>query len=120
MNSLRPTIEDLPVSPRAQELISEVASTGYRSQLRKFGRAPLLRELLQGGITQDEYDIVVGEREARRQILTAPTNQIPPEVPESPTTIPAEWSPTGILSKIPPRELDVRELAAGEHLDRKQ
>lgn len=112
MTNSQPIVEDLPVGPRAQELIHQVAHTSYASGLRKLGGTSLFREFRTGQISIDEYDIVKGEIDARKKLLTTPAGRTAlaqaAQVSEAPE-LPFE---------APPREYDARERAAGEHLDR--
>lgn len=126
MVNKRPVVEELPLSPVAQERVAQVAATPYKGQLRKLGGLSLFEDVRAGNITLAEHDIIRGELAAREKILSVSPDQLPMEVPDSPATLgltqsAAEWSPTAILATLPPadaREFDARERAAGEYLDR--
>ncbi len=120
MKAYELTFEDLPVSPRAQELIHQVNTARYKSEVRKLGGVGLFSEVRAGAITHSELEIINDERAAKLQLLTPPETRVV-EVAESVVAEAADsWSPTAILDTLPParEDFDGRERAAGEHLDR--
>lgn len=106
--------EDLPISPRAQELVHQVAVTKFRSQAKKLGGATLFKECRAGGISLDEVAIITSEIDAKVTRLTADPNAAPADIPEAPqpevTT--EAWSPTaGVTDEGVERDRDWAERA---------
>ncbi|HWT55873.1 MAG TPA: hypothetical protein VN031_02470 [Candidatus Microsaccharimonas sp.] len=119
------TTGEQPVSPVVRQVLQAIHNAAYKSELGRrgyFGGATLARKVREGVINLDEMAIISNARDTRKTELSASADTIPAEVPE-PTDQTAiaqqEWSPTDILDRMPAREFDARERAAGEHLDRR-
>lgn len=113
--------EELPVSPFAQEVIHNIRATRFRPDLRDFTGNKLFSNIREGNVSPVEADRIRDEAAAKYKVLSLPKDSVTLELPEAAQPQPEEpeaWSPTDILDKIPTREYDVRERAAGEHLDR--
>ena len=112
-------LEELPLSPAAQEAIHEIAHTPYVSHLRQFSGSVLTRMVRDGEITIGEMADISSEREARRTSLTMPKHAIPEDIPEPPSSQ-EPWSPTALLDSMPTYEIDGRARAAGEAVIRQE
>lgn len=111
-----PIVEDLPLSPGAQELMHGIYRAPYKSTVRKLlDGAGLFNAVRTGKIDAREVEIIQAEGYAKQKLLTA-TPTIPEAAPES-FIDDDGWSPTAKLADMPEREYDARERAAGEHLE---
>lgn len=108
------TPEELPVSDETAQILHEIVSSNYPSEVRRAAAAKtFVRAIRSGAITEAEHDIIKAERDVKLSTMTVDPNAIPEDIPESlSVAMPNQWSPTaGMTDEGVERERDWAERA---------